>query len=181
MKAKHNHALPAPLPEKPSKTQRKRQMHELQALGEALLRLPAAQREQLDLPEALREAFAKAAHITAHEARRRHLQYIGRLMRSVDPEPLWEAVAAARGASRAVAARMRRCEQLRDALLADDRALTSLLAAQPQLDAQRLRATIRAARKERAAGQPPHHAGALYRMLHDTLGHSDESATTASG
>ena len=71
--------------EKPSKTQRKRAMHELQALGRRLVELNSEQLAAVALPEDLREAVEQARRITRHEARRRQLQYIGRLMRAVDP------------------------------------------------------------------------------------------------
>lgn len=166
---------------RPSKSQRKREMDALQALGVQLLRLNAAQLARLDLPESLREALAEAHRITSHEGRRRQLQYIGRLMRTIDPAPLQQALADATGASRAAVALMHRCERLRDRLLEDDAALTEFIAAHPHVDAQRLRATIRAARRERAQGQPPRHARELYRWLHQTLSNEHESATTASG
>jgi ribosome-associated protein len=154
----------------PSKSQRKRDMHALQALGVELATLPASRLAALDLPEPLREAFAELPRITRHEARRRHLQLIGKLMRSVDPEPLQRALDEAQGKSHAAVALMHRCERLRDALLADDAALTVLLNDHPALDAQPLRALIRAARREQAAGQPPRQARELYRSLHALLG-----------
>src|SRR5260221_11025547 len=74
--------------EKPSKTERKRAMHELQALGERLVGLNQEQLAAIALPENLHEAVEQARRITKHEARRRQLQYIGRLMGAVDPEPI---------------------------------------------------------------------------------------------
>lgn len=164
---------------RPSKSQRKREMDALQKLGVELLGLGAARLERLDLPDALRDALAQAARITSHEARRRHLQYIGRLMRDVDAAPLARAVADATGASRAAVAVMHRCEQWRARLLEDDAALTELLTAHPRTDAQQLRALIRAARRERDGALPPRHARALYRWLHEALAH--EGTTTTSG
>jgi ribosome-associated protein len=166
---------------RPSKSQRKRAMDALQQLGVQLLALNAEQLARLALPEALRDALADAKRIASHEGRRRQLQYIGRLMRKIDPAPLREALADATGSSRAAVALMHRCERLRDRLLADDMALAEFIAAHPQVDAQRLRATVRAARRERASGRPPRHARELYRWLHETLGTEHEGATTASG
>jgi ribosome-associated protein len=153
--------------EKPSKSQRKRDMTALQALGESLLRLPAAELARIDLPEALREAIAAMARIGPHEGRRRQLQYIGRLMRQVDAEAIRAAIGDATGESRKAVALMHRCEKLRDALLADDAALAGVLADLPGADSQQLRATIRAARREHLDGRPPKHARQLYRWLHD--------------
>ena len=153
--------------ERPSKSQRKRDMTALQDLGESLLRLTSAELARIDLPEELRQAITGSARITSHEARRRHLQYIGKLMRQVDPQPLRAAIDDATGESKQAVALMHRCERLRDALLADDGALGAVLAELPGADVQQLRSTIRAARREHAEGRPPRHARQLYRWLHE--------------
>ena len=153
--------------ERPSKSQRKRDMTALQDLGESLLRLTNAELARIDLPEELRQAITGSARITSHEARRRHLQYIGKLMRQVDPQPLRAAIDDATGESKQAVALMHRCERLRDALLADDGALEAVLAELPGADVQQLRSTIRAARREHAEGRPPRHARHLYRWLHE--------------
>lgn len=88
-----------------SKTRRKRAMHELQDLGVALVELDVARLATLDLPENLVDAIALARTLRKHEARRRQLQYIGRLMRDVDPAPIRAALAEW---SRAKGARARR-------------------------------------------------------------------------
>src|SRR5258705_7035651 len=74
--------------EKPSKTELKRVMHELQALGERLIGLNPEQLAAIALPENLHEAVEHARRITKHEARRRQLQYIGRPLRDVGPGPI---------------------------------------------------------------------------------------------
>src|SRR5512137_560506 len=153
--------------ERPSKSQRKRDMTALQDLGESLLRLTNAELARIDLPEELRQAITGSARITSHEARRRHLQYIGKLMRQVDPQPLRAAIDDATGESKQAVALMHRCERLRDALLADDGALEAVLAELPGADVQQLRSTIRAARREHAEGRPPRQARQLYRWLHE--------------
>jgi ribosome-associated protein len=153
--------------DRPSKSQRKREMTALQDLGESLLRLSTAELARIDLPPELREAIAEMARTGSHEARRRQRQYIGKLMRQVDPEPLRAAIGDATGESKQAVALMHRCERLRDALLADDGALDGVLAELPGADVQQLRSTIRAARREHGAGQPPRHARQLYRWLHD--------------
>lgn len=155
--------------ERPSKSQRKRDMTALQDLGESLLRLTSAELARIDLPEELRQAITGSARITSHEARRRHLQYIGKLMRQVDADEVRAAIGRATGESRAAVALMHLAERWRDRLLADDEALTAFMSERPGADVQWLRAAIRAARREHAAGQPPKHARALYRWLHDQL------------
>ncbi len=72
--------------ERPSKTELKRQMHALQALGEQLVELSHDQFARLDLPDELREAVEFAHRVKGHEARRRHMQYLGKLMRHADAE-----------------------------------------------------------------------------------------------
>jgi ribosome-associated protein len=155
--------------ERPSKTQRKKEMHERQALGRQLVDLTRDQLARIDLPEELRDAVEFAHRVESHEGRRRHLQYVGKLMRNVDAEAIRAAIGRATGESRAAVAQMHLAERWRDRLLADDEALTAFIADHPGADAQWLRATIRAARRETAAGQPPRHARLLYRRLHDEL------------
>ena len=155
--------------DRPSKTQRKKEMHALQALGQQLVDLSRDQLARVDLPEELREAIAFAHKVTSHEGRRRHMQYIGKLMRTVDADEIRAAIGRATGESRAAVALMHFAERWRDRLLADDDALTEFMAERPAADAQWLRTTIRAARREHAAGQPPKHARELYRWLHDEL------------
>ncbi|OIQ85364.1 hypothetical protein GALL_327910 [mine drainage metagenome] len=149
----------------PSKSQRKRDMLALQQLGEDLAALSAARLDALALPDALRTALTEYNRIRAHEGRRRQAQYIGRLMRTVDPEPLREALREASGDSRAAVARLHALEDLRSRLLADDAALTSLLDQHPHADAQQLRALLRAVRAEQAAAKPPRQYRALFQYL----------------
>jgi ribosome-associated protein len=163
--------------ERPSKTQRKKEMTALQSLGTRLVRLNASQLAQVPLPDKLREAIAAAQKITAHEANRRQLQYVGKLMRQVEPGPIERALDDLSGDSRAALALMHQCERWRERLLDDDAALTELLHEHPGLDVQALRATIRAARRERDGQQPPKHARELYRLLHDALGAEPRGST----
>jgi len=155
-------------PEFISKTQRKREMHALQALGAALVELPLSQLEALPLPEELAAAVREARRIASHEAKRRHLQYIGRLMREIDAEPVRAALEDLRGASGAARARHRRIEQWRDRLLADDGALTEFAREHAHADLQALRTLIRNARAEIAANRAPHAQRALFRALRET-------------
>lgn len=153
--------------EKPSKTQRKLAMHELQALGERLVKLNSEQLDAIALPEGLRDAVHAARHITKHEARRRQLQYIGRLMRSLDPEPIREKLRAWDGVSEEGTARLHRIERWRDRLIEDEGALGELVGTHPGIDTQRLRALARNARVERNAGRPPRAYRELFQMLRE--------------
>lgn len=167
--------------EPPSKSERKRQMHALQKLGETLVALDHARLARLTLPDPLRAAILEAKKITAHEGRRRQLQYVGKLMRQsdVDGADLARQLEDVSGESRAAVALMHRCEKLRDALLQNDSALTAFVAEHPQLDIQHLRATIRSARREHASGAAPKHARELYRWLHQNLSQPDLTPTTS--
>ena len=73
---------------RPSKSQRKREAHALQALGAQLIALPRAHLARMELPDALREAVLTVQGMRPHGALRRHMQYIGKLMRQLDPAVL---------------------------------------------------------------------------------------------
>src|SRR5688572_32609069 len=140
-------------------------MHELQALGTALAQLSDAQLEIIEIPEKLREALLEAKRIKSHEAKRRQMQYIGRLMRDVDPAPIRSRLAELEGHSAQATARHRRLEAWRERLLDDDEALTASAAEHPGADMQVLRTLIRNARKEAASGKPPRAYRELFRVL----------------
>jgi len=148
-----------------SKTRRKKAMHDLQALGEALVALDRARLAELDLPERLADAIGQARSITKHEARRRQLQYIGKLMREVDAAPIAEALERWAQGPREEKARFAALERLRDRLLADDAALDDLCAAYPAAERARFATLVHDARAERAAGAPPHRYRELFRAL----------------
>lgn len=153
--------------ESASKSQRKREMTALQDLGEALVKLPASQLEKFDLPDNLQAAVMEARRLTSHGAIRRQMQYIGKLMRGVETEPIAEQLAAIRGESAAAKAEFHALERWRDRLIGDDGALTEWLAHHPDGDAQQLRQLIRNARKEAAEGKPPKSSRMLFRLLRD--------------
>ena len=155
--------------EKPSKTQRKRAMHELQALGERLVELNAAQLAEMALPETLSDAIGQLRRMTKHEARRRQLQYIGRLMRSADADSIREKLKTWEGVSVRHTARQHHIERWREQLLEDDGALGALASAHPGLDTQHLRALVRIARAERDSGRPPRAYRELFRALRDII------------
>ena len=140
-------------------------MLELQQLGVALVELPESQLETMDIAEKLREAALAARRMTSHEGKRRQLQYIGRLMRDVDPAPIRAQLEALTGHSAQEAARHRRLEALREKLLSHDEALTDYVAGHPGADAQELRTLSRNARREQKEGRPPRAFRELFRVL----------------
>jgi ribosome-associated protein len=149
----------------PSKTQRKAAMHALQDLGETLVALSPDRLSSLSLPERLEDAVAQAREITKWEARRRQMQFIGRLMRDVDPEPIRARIAEWNGASRAEKARLAAVERWRERLIQDAEALDRLCAEAPHADRSRFAALIGRVRSERAANAPPHAYRELFRAL----------------
>jgi len=142
-------------------------MHELQALGVALVALPEGMLQAMTLEPRLLEAVLEAKRITAHEGKRRQIQYIGRLMRDVDPAPIRARIAELEGSSAQASARHRRLEAWRERLIGDDEALTAFAAEHPGADLQTLRALIRNARKESKEGKPPRAFRELFRVLKD--------------
>jgi ribosome-associated protein len=109
----------------------------------------------MQIADRLREAVLEAKRIKSHEGKRRQLQYIGRLMRDVDPAPLRAQLDALTGHSAPEAARHRRLEALREKLLADDEALTAYVSEHADADLQGLRTLIRNARREQKEARPP--------------------------
>jgi ribosome-associated protein len=151
-----------------SRTKKKEHVEALQKLGAALVALAPAQLDTLDLPAELSGAVREAQRIRSHEARRRQLQYIGKIMRRVDPEPVRAALAAIAGQSAAARAQQQRLEAWRERLIGDDAALTEFAVEHPQADLQALRALIRNARREIAEARPPRAQRELFRVLRES-------------
>ena len=150
-----------------SKTRKKAQMHALQKLGIELVDLSKERLASMQLPETLLDAIREAQRITAHEGRRRQMQYIGRLMREIDPAPIQERLDAWRGQSKAEVARQHGMERLRDKLIAEDSALTEFAQKHPDVDLQTLRNLIRNARKEAAEGRAPKSYREIFKVIRD--------------
>jgi len=150
-----------------SKTRRKKDMLALQALGAQLVELNAQQIESMQLPEALREAVLEAKRLSKREARRRQLQFIGRLMRDIDAGPIRERLDEWLGQGREHTAQLHTLERWRDELLAGDPALERFLRAYPGADSQKLRTLIRNARREHSADLTPRSYRELFRILRD--------------
>ena len=149
----------------PSKSARKRAMHDLQHVGETLMALDPARLMTLDLPERLRDAIVLARTITKHEGRRRQLQYIGRLMREIDAEPLKATLAQwARGPA-AERARFAEVERWRERVLAETDALVDFVNAYPAADRASLARLVADAHAERARGAPARRFRELFREL----------------
>jgi ribosome-associated protein len=153
----------------PSKTQIKRQMHELRDLGLELVNLGKDQLAQLDLPETLRDAIVEMRNIRKFGAQRRQAQYIGKLMRELDTAPILAKLDQWKGTSRQQVAYVHKIERWRDRLLENDSALTELLSAHPTADVQHLRGLIRNARREHIAGKPPKSYREIFQALKEIM------------
>ena len=153
----------------PSKTKIKKQMHDLQDLGEELVELSKDQLAQLDLPETLYLAIREMSRINKFGARRRQMQYIGKLMRDVDTAPINAKLDIWKGTSQQHIGYMHQVERWRDRLLESDTALTELLTAYPDTDVQRLRTLIRNAQKERESGKPGKNYREIFQVLREII------------
>jgi ribosome-associated protein len=150
--------------ERPSKTRRKQESHDLQSLGEALLELGDDHLASLGLGDSLVEAIRAARRIKSHEARRRQMQLIGKLMRSADVEPARAAIHERQLGRARDSLALHQAERWRAELIADDEATTRFAAAHPGADLQRLRTLVRNARRD-AASAPEQRSGRAFREL----------------
>jgi ribosome-associated protein len=131
-----------------SKTQRKRDMENLQRLGEALVKLDTQSLALFSLSDSLKEAILEAQQIKAHGALRRQLQYVGKLMRDVDADRLQQEFNAFQDGSQTRKRYDLAIEQWRERLLHEPQALDALVAAYPQTDADLFRELVAHAKEE---------------------------------
>ena len=153
-------------PPPPTKSELKRQARSTQELADRLIDAPADIVAGLELPEKLTDALALARRITSHGAALRQRQFVAKLMRGLDPEPIRLALEAEAQASRQDAARFRRAERWRDRLIADrDDAILRFMAEFPAADAATLASLVAAAVAEPAAAKPAGARRALFRWV----------------
>ncbi|MCB6184397.1 DUF615 domain-containing protein [Leeia sp. TBRC 13508] len=154
-----------PLYDGPSKSQRKRDMHDLQDIGDELVALGVEQLKKMDLPDRLFDAIIEAKRLTAHGAIRRQSQYIGKIMRSIDAEPIRVYLDALKQPSVEHTSWLHKLERTRDRLLTDSKALTELVEEFPEADIQQVRQLIRNANKEKELNKPPKAYRELFQLL----------------
>lgn len=151
-----------------SKSALKREMTALQKLGEELVELSSAKLAKVPMPEELEEAVALARRLKNREGKRRQLQYIGKIMRTIDSDAIKQALESFHHESVAFRQQFHKLENWRDRLLTEgDRALDDLLVEMPNLDRQHLRQLIRQANKEASQNKPPAAARKLFQYLRD--------------
>lgn len=152
--------------ERPSKSARKRAAHAAQDLGEALISLSDTELAALALPDELRAALRAARRITSRAAGARQRQYIGKLMRELDPVPLRAALAARGAVSAREAERFRRVEEWRERLIEHGGvALAELRRAHPGIDTSEWERRVAAAQAERGRAGAAGAARELFRAL----------------
>lgn len=155
------------IPQRKSRTRKKKESNQLQQAGEKLLLLSKAQLDKLDIPDSLKNAVTEAA-LMSREARRRQIQYIGSLMRKIDSESLIEAIEACLAGQASQDILFQQVEVWRDQLVdGNDEPVEIILDRFPQIDRQQFRQLIRNARKEKAAEKTPKFSKQLFRFLRD--------------
>ncbi|TDO12539.1 MULTISPECIES: ribosome biogenesis factor YjgA [Halomonas] len=157
--------------ERPSKSQLKREMQALQQLGEQIIAMSDAQRARFPLSDDLLRAIEETGRIKAREARRRHMQYVGKLMRGEDLDGIQAVFAEIDSETLRRDHAFHRLEGWRDRLIAEgDAAVEAFIDDYPDADRQALRQLIRNARREREQDKPPTNARRLFRLIRDTAG-----------
>jgi ribosome-associated protein len=150
-----------------SKSERKRNAKRLRDIGLKLTKLNARQLSQVALTNDLTNALAEYNRINSNEAKRRQLQFIGKLMRATDFAALESTLSLVEGTSAQARYAMHQLETWRDRLIADDSALTEYLHENPKVDRQMLRNHMNKPRNANAQKQQRAAARALFRFLRD--------------
>lgn len=157
-----------------SRSQIKREMQALQALAGELVELNDKQLERIPLDQDMLAGIAESRNIKQHIARKRHLKYLGKLLRNVDEEPIRQALSELRNQDQAANARFHRMEKWRDRLIAEgDAVLTEFIDEYPAANPQQLRQLIRNAQREYKANKPPKSARQLFKLIRELMEATD--------
>jgi len=153
----------------PSKSALKRQMTALQELGETLVALSDRELQKIPIEdEALKTAILETRRIRSNSARRRHLQFIGKLMRDIDPEPIANALALMHESHRRDTDDFHQLENLRDQVIREgDQGIQRVIERWPDADRQQLRQLLRQHQHEQRQGKPPAASRKLFRYLRE--------------
>ena len=154
-----------------SKTQIKQEAEALKKLGSTLLALSASELNTIPLSDDLLEALSLAKRINRKkDGYRRQLQFIGKLLRDSDIEPIEQALLAIQNKHQLANAHFHRLEALRDQLVEHgDTAIQSVLDEHPSLDRQRLRQWVRQVAKQKKENKPPKAAREIFQYLKDNI------------
>lgn len=154
--------------EKPSKSERKREMQALQDVGEAIIKLSVGEFATIPLEGELLTAITLARRLKSGEGLRRQMQYVGKLMRHADTVAIEAALQDLQNGRALHNQRFHQLEQLRDLLISEGvSAMDKVLEPYPHADRQHLRQLILTAVKEREQEKPPAAARKLFRYLRD--------------
>ncbi len=158
-----------------SRTKAKHEVEALQRLGERLIELSKEQIKSMAIPDDLKREVLFAKTITRHGAKRRQLQYIGSIMRDIDPESVVTAIDRLSMARAMASSKFKKMEQLRDELIQGNQtSLNSFIDDHPQADRQRLRQLARNAKNEIAAEKPPKSSRALFKYIRELTEAQDD-------
>jgi ribosome-associated protein len=162
-----------------SKTQRKVEADALQMVGKKLIDLSKERLVKLNLPESLYDAVIEAKRLTANGAIRRQLQFIGRLMRNNDVEPILEQLSRWEGKNNEENARFHALERWRDRLIEESntvqsKALQEFVSIHPDVEIQQIRTLSRNAHKEQTANKPPKSSRELFKLLREITEHTQK-------
>lgn len=153
-------------PEYQSKTQAKKELDDLKGLGKLLCELPEKQYQSLDLPDKLDDAVQTFKRIKSNIAQKRQMQFIGKLLRDIDIEPIKQVIDEWQNGRKGLTRELKKLETLRDKLIEGDKdALESIIKEHPQCDIQKLRSLIRLAQKEKKLEKPPTYFRKLFQEL----------------
>lgn len=149
-----------------SKTQKKKEALSLQALGEKLVKLSEDQITHIDLPKEILEAVSFAKKIRSHGALKRQMQYIGTLMRNVDPGPIEEAINNIETGTLQNTEAFQETERLRDELVGgNDVIMEEILIKLPEAERSKFIKLVRSARNEVLSYKAPRASRSLFRYL----------------
>lgn len=152
-----------------SKSEIKRDAEALKKLGEKLVNLTKTNLDKIPLDTGLRDAVELAQRLQK-EARRRQIQYIGKLLRAIDPEPIQEALDKIENKHQQQQVKLHKLELLRDELVTKgNNALTELLIQYPHADRQYLHSPVRSAQKEREQNKPPKSYREIFQYLKELI------------
>ena len=152
-----------------SKTRRKKQMTALQDLGAELVKLSPELLARIEMPQELREAILACKRFSKHEAVRRQKQYIGKIMRDIDADPIARQLEAMQAPSRIQTALFHRAEQWRGEIMASDESIARFAHEFPEADPHRLRALAASARSEQGSGKAPKDYRELFHAINKIL------------
>lgn len=153
-----------------SKTQVKKEMLALTALGDRLVNLTERNLAKIPMPEELEEGVMTARRIKSHIAKKRQLQYIGKVLRRIDVEPIQAALNDIDQGDKLQTKHHHKLEKLRDKLINEgDKAINEALSTYPNLDRQQLRQLVRQANKEREQNKPPAASRKIFKCLRESI------------